>query len=834
LALSLGRPGRCQQSQLDYDKIKNFILATANDLTKGTPVTRPSGNPGSDVSFVKVDFDDSAWRQLNLPHDWAVEGPFDINGAGETAKLPYWGAAWYRKHFTLPLGDNDRRIFLEIDGAMSYSSVWINGHLAGGWPYGYTSYQLDLTPYLTFGEDNVVAIRLNNPRDSSRWYPGAGIYRNVWLTKTSPVHLAHWGTYVTTPDASASSATIDVKTTLQNQDTSDAQVSFRTTIFELDDQDKKGASAVAMTPIMSSTVPAGQIQVSDSTTQLSNPKLWDTKTPQRYVAVTEVAQNRKIVERYETPFGIRSIKFDASQGFLLNGERVQLNGVCIHHDLGALGAAFNTRAAQRQLEILKDMGVNALRTSHNPPAPEVLDLCDKMGILVMDESFDCWQQSKKPTDYHDLFNDWHERDLRAEYRRDRNHPSVIMWSLGNEIPEQGSGSAVPVATELVAIAHDEDPTRPATLGANHAQEFDPNFVKQFDLMGENYDAGMYAEFHRKYPDLPLFASETSSDCSSRGVYFFPEDQAMGNFQVTSYDTYKPFGGTSPDDQFKALDQNAFVSGEFVWTGFDYLGEPTPYNADMTNLLNFHDNPDAQAKMEEELKQFGKIKSPARSSYFGIVDLCGFKKDRFYLYQARWRPDFPMVHLLPHWNWPGREGQKTAVYAYSSGDEVELFLNGDSLGRKKLAPGTYRFKWQDVPYAPGKLKAVAYKNGEPWAETTVQTTGAPSAILLEADRPAIQADGTDLCYITTKIVDADGLTVPVAQNKIKFEITGGGEIVATDNGDATDLNTFSTPERAAFNGMALVIVRAKAGQPGPITVTAGADGLRAAQCVVNAK
>jgi beta-galactosidase len=830
----LGDPDDANKGELDYDKLKDFFLATGNDFTKGTPVARPSTNPGADVSFVKPDFDDSAWLQLNLPHDWAIEGPFDINAPGETGKLPYSGQAWYRKHFTLPASDNGRRIFLEIDGAMSYSCVWVNGKIVGGWPYGYSSYELELTPYLNVGYDNVISIRLNNPNDSSRWYPGAGIYRNVWLVKTSPLHIAHWGTYVSTPDVSQDSATIDLKCTVQNQASQDVQAYVTTNIFELDSKGQKSAQAVDTIRAQACTIPSGGTQMVEGQTQLLRPKLWDTQNPQRYVAVTDVIQNFRLLDRYETPFGIRSIKFDPQQGFLLNGQHVTINGVCDHQDLGALGTAFNTRAAERQLEILKEMGANALRTSHNMPAPELLDLCDKMGILVMDESFDCWLQGKKPNDYHNLFQDWHEKDLRAEYRRDRNHPSVILWSLGNEINEQGQKQAVPLVTELVGIAHDEDPTRPTTMGSNHIQDFDPDFVNQLDVLGENYDPGMYGGFAKKYPAKALYGSETASTCSSRGVYFIPGNEQLANFQVTSYDTYTPGWATLVDNEFKALDQNPFVAGEFVWTGFDYLGEPTPYNADMTNLLNFRENPEAQAKLEEQLKQFGKIKCPARSSYFGIVDLCGFKKDRFYLYQARWRPDLPMVHLLPHWNWKGQEGQKISVYAYSSGDEVELFLNGESLGRKKLDPFQYRFKWDDVVYAPGELRAVAYKGGQSWAETTVKTTGDASNLLLEADRPTIRADGTDLCYITTRVADNDGLTVPTAQSPISFAVSGPGEIVATDNGDPTDLVTFSSPQRKAFNGMALAIVRFKAGAKGDIHVSATSDGLKSADCVIHAE
>jgi beta-galactosidase len=830
----LGDPDDASKGELNYNKIKDFILATGNDFSKEAPVTRPETNPGADVSFVKADFDDSSWRQLNLPHDWAIEGPFDINSAGEAGKLPFWGQGWYRKHFTLPATDEGRRIFLDIDGAMSYSSVWINGQLAGGWPYGYSSYELELTPYLKYGSENVVSIRLNNPRDSSRWYPGGGIYRNVWLVKTGAVHIAHWGTYLTTPDVSDSSATVHLTGIVMNQGKADAQTSIGTTLYELNADDGKGTSPVASASPTTCTIPAGQSATFELTAQVSNPKLWDTQKPQRYVAVTKISQGGKVVDSYETPFGIRTIKFDVTQGFLLNGKRVPLNGVCNHHDLGALGAAFNLRAAQRQLEIMKEMGVNALRTSHNMPAPELLDLCDKMGILVMDESFDCWNQGKKPNDYHLLFKDWSERDLRAEYRRDRNHPSIIMWSLGNEIPEQGTKWGIPTAARLVGIAHDEDPTRPATLGGNGIGGYDSDFLKQFDIGGENYQPWIYEDFPKKN-NMPLFGSETASTCSSRGVYFLPVSVGLGNFQVTSYDIYKPGWGQLPDEEFRALDKNPNVAGEFVWTGFDYLGEPTPYNADMTNLLNFRDDPAKEKEMEDQLQQFGKIKCPARSSYFGIVDLAGFKKDRFYLYQARWNPDVPMVHILPHWNWPGHEGQKVPVFVYSSGDEVELFLNGQSVGRKKRDPYQYRFKFEEVTYAPGELKAVAYKNGQSWAEASVKTTGAAAAVQMEADRATIHGDGLDLCYVTTKIVDAAGLTVSLANNAIQFAITSGpGEIVATDNGDATDLTSFPSPERKAFNGLALVIVRIKAGEKGDVHLSATADGLKPADCVIHAE
>ncbi len=809
-------------------------MASANDLTKGIPTSRPSGQPGSEVSFVQQGFDDTSWRKLNLPHDYAVEGPFNIDFPPGEGKLPWYGVAWYRKHFTLPETDQGKRLFLDIDGAMSYSTVWINGELVGGWPYGYSSYELEITPYVQPGKENVIAVRLNNQKDSSRWYQGAGIYRNVWLVKTSPVHVDHWGTYLTTPEVSKDSATVNLKVTVQNQDTNNASFVVTNQIYELDGQGNKSNVAVAEIAPQNGNIAAGGRQDFEGKVEIKDPKLWDTINPQRYVAVTEISGAGKVVDRYETPFGIRTIKFDPDQGFLLNGKHVEIQGDCGHQDYGPLGIAFYQRAGERYLEKLKEMGCNALRTAHNMPTPELLDLCDKMGILVMDESFDCWQKGKKKNDYHLIFDDWHERDLRAEYRRDRNHPSVIMWSLGNEIPEQGRAKSAPMLKDLVTIAHDEDPTRPATEGCNRGDGFSAEFITELDLFGGNYDYGQFPKLHNKFPTLPLFESETASTTSSRDDYFFPvtKEAAMSDFHVSSYDVYAMPWGSSPDASFKALEQNPYVAGEFVWTGWDYLGEPEPFNNDPTSLLNFSADPVQKAKLQEELTQRGKIKTPAHSAYMGAIDLCGFPKDRFYLYQAHWRPDFPMVHILPHWNWPDHIGQVTPVYVYTSGDEAELFLNGQSLGRKKKQQYEYRLTWDDVVYAPGELKAVAYKDSQPWAETTVKTTGDAKAVQLQADRATISSDGADLSFVSTAIVDANGLTVPTADNRVKYEVTGGpGEIVATANGDQTDLEAFPSPERKAFHGLALVIVRAKAGQEGDIHLRASSDGLTSSEITI---
>jgi beta-galactosidase len=828
------------EGRLSYEKIKGRVTETDAELVADAAAAEPSradDKLGADVAYTRRDFDDSAWRRLNLPHDWGIEGPFKQEYPGETGKLAWWGVGWYRKHFDVPARDKDKRLYLDIDGAMSYATVWLNGRFVGGWPYGYASFRLDLTPFVEYGAENVVAIRLDNPPDSSRWYPGGGIYRNVWLVKTGPVHVAHWGTYIRTPEVTPQSATIWLNYTLDNKSGSEADVTIRTRLYELTTGGAKSARPVAVAEPPGLNLPAGARDDINASTRVANPKLWSPARPNLYAAVTTVEQNGKTVDVYETIFGIRTVKFDTARGLLLNGEPFEMKGVCNHHDLGALGAAVNRRALERQLEILKEMGVNAIRTSHNPPAPELLELADRMGFLVMDEAFDAWRRSKKKNDYHLLFDDWHEKDLRALVRRDRNHPSVILWSTGNEIGEQRSTEGHRLSEQLARIMREEDPTRPITAGANHTEAGYNGFQKTVDVFGYNYKPQEYGKFREKNPTIPLFASETSSTVSSRGEYFFPveedKDKGKSDFQVSSYDLYAPRWATTPDAEFKGQDEFPFVGGEFVWTGFDYLGEPTPYNADVSNLLNFTD-PAAQARMSEELKALGKIRVPSRSSYFGIVDLAGFKKDRFYIYQARWRPELPMAHILPHWNWPGREGQVTPVHVYTSGEEAELFLNGRSLGRKRRGAYEYRLRWDDVKYEPGELRAVAYKNGKRWAEDLMKTTGPAARLTLKPDRASIDADGSDLSFVTVSVADKAGLTVPRSKNRIHFELFGPGEIVAVDNGDATSHESFQSKERAAYNGLCLVVVRSKAGAPGSIKLRAYSEGLKSADVTIRSR
>lgn len=753
-----------------------------------------------------------------------------------TGRLEYWGIGWYRKHFRISEDEKDLQFYLDIDGAMSFATVWLNGKFVGGWPYGYSSFRLDLTPHIKTGGDNVLVIRLDNPDKSSRWYPGGGIYRNVWLVKTDKIHVSHWGTYIATPEVSSSSATIDLKINIDNHTGDPANIMIKTEVFE---QDRRGARSGK--PVLSSQAQAISVTANTAVTEtklvLPKPKLWDLQNPNLYVAVTSILQNNKVLDRYETVFGIRTIRFDVDKGFFLNGNYTRINGVCNHHDLGALGTAVNIRAMERQIELLKEMGCNAIRTSHNPPAPELLDLCDRMGMLVMDETFDCWIGSKTPNDYSLLFADWHEKDTRALVRRDRNHPSIILWSIGNEVRELTLPDGGKVAALLTGIVHEEDLTRPVTIGSNNVNAGYNGFQKNVDVFGYNYKPGQYAKFHKENPAIPLIGSETSSCVSSRGEYFFPvvndKNGGRANFQVSSYDLYAPGWASSPDVEFEGQDKNLHVSGEFVWTGFDYLGEPTPYNKDVTNVLNFT-NPEEKAKMEKELKELGKIAPPSRSSYFGILDLCGFKKDRFYIYQARWKPDFPMAHILPHWNWPERLGLNVPVHVYTSGDEAELFLNGKSLGRKKKEQFQYRLRWDSVIYQPGELKVIAYKNNKKWAEDVVKTTGQASKILLTPDRSSITADGLDFSFVTVAITDNKGVMVPRSGNRVDFEISGPGEIVATDNGDATSHESFLTNSKKAYNGLCLVIIRAKEGQPGKIVLKARSEGLVAAETEIVSK
>jgi beta-galactosidase len=779
---------------------------------------------------------DNNWRSLDLPHDWAIEGPFNDTLENNTGLLPWKGIGWYRKHFNISDNDKGKRIYVDFDGAMANAKVWLNGKYVGEWPYGYTSFRLDLTPYIITGKENLIAVRLDTKNWDSRWYPGAGLYRNVWLVKTSQLHIANNGVFCTTPEIKKERGMLSVQAEIENHQNDPSPVTVKTLVYKLNEKFEPSASPVAESVVETATIAGMKNHDFRFDIPVKDPVLWDINKPELYRVVVTVMQGKNITDKYETNFGFRTLNFTARNGFLLNGKRVPINGVCNHHDLGALGAAFNTRAAARQLEILKEMGCNAIRTSHNPPAPELVDLCDKMGFLIMVEAFDCWRIGKKPKDYNLVFDAWHEEDLKAMVRRDRNHPSVFMWSIGNEVPDQGNPY---LAKALNEIVKSEDNTRPVTAGCDNGDSGTNGFQKSLDVFGINYHLGDYKRFYdlKDNADLGLVSTESASTVSSRGEYFFPIVQGdlnnnlpgKGIFQITSYDVAYPAWASTPDQQWTIFDKYPASMGEFVWTGFDYIGEPTPYDGDMTGLKPSDWGYKEILKM---LEAEGVKEVPSRSSYFGILDLAGFKKDRFYLYQSRWRPDLAMAHILPHWNWPERKGLVTPVHVYTSGDEAELFLNGKSLGRKKKGEFEYRLKWDDVVYQPGELKVIAYKNGAQWAEDVVRTTLKASVLTMAADRPVVHSDGADLIYITVRIEDNNKLLVPKSNNQLNFSIEGPGKIVATDNGDAASHESFQAKSKKAYNGLCLVIVAAEKGATGSFTVKAESKGLKAASVKID--
>ena len=784
-------------------------------------------------------FEAASWRTVSLPHDWAIEpdptakGPksenvFDPDSPAHAGGgyLP-GGVGWYRKSFTLPAAAKGRRVFVEFEGVYMESDVWINGQHVGMRPYGYSTFEYELTPHLTYGgQPNVLAVRVNAPLPSSRWYSGAGIYRHVWLTQTDPVHVAHWGTYVTTPKVSAEAATVRVETQVLNQADRDVDIEVRSIV-----RDPAGATSTASAQARG--VKAGATLTALANLELKEPKLWSTETPTLYSVVTLVLVDGKVVDLVTTPFGIRTYEFTKDRGFLLNGKRVPIQGVCQHHDQGCLGSAAYDRAIERQLEILKAGGCNAIRTSHNPPAPKLLELCDRMGFVVMDEAFDTWNRPKEKFDYGRLFLEWHDRDLSDLIRRDRNHPSVILWSIGNEIPNIASKEGAEWAKKLAAICKREDPTRPVTSACNNPDgTVKAGSVDSLGVFGINYNLGRFDAYRDRYL---LFSSESASTVSSRGAYNLDQrDGKVGIMparrnQVTEYDLFVPDWADHAEHMLLKLSESPWIAGEFVWTGFDYIGEPTPFYW------------------------------PSVVSYFGFIDLCGFPKDRFYLYQSRWS-EKPMVHILPHWNWAGWEGSPIPVWCYSNADEVELFLNGKSLGRKGLkdtpqpvtftdqrrgmmtrnkylrpggkTPKPLHFAW-DVPYQPGTLRAVARKGGTVVAEQTVHTAGKPAKLVAAADRAQIEAGGQDLSYVTVKVVDEHGTVCPDADPLVRFAVDGPATLIGVGNGDATSHEDFIADHRKAFHGLVLGVVRAGE-KAGSAIVKVSAEGLAPAEVKVEVK
>lgn len=778
--------------------------------------------------------DDAAWEAVDLPHDFmvlgkgdrevaaagrapswqqqqlpvAVEGPFDPRSPGGSSHgYLNGGIGWYRKTFTLPPSTAGRRAYLEFEGAYMNAEVWLNGQSLGTRPYGYSSFHYDLTPHLKpAGTANVVAVRVQVKQPSSRWYSGAGIYRHVWLTITDPVRIDQWGTVVRTTSVSDQRADLSVRLDVRNHTAAGVNARAEVTV-----RDATGREvAMARTPVVVAADGRARAELSLPVLQ---PRRWSVADPYLYEVEALVRVGGRVVDAERVAYGIRTIAFSPDSGFLLNGARLPLKGVCLHHDLGPLGAAAFDRGIERQLEIMKRMGVNAIRTSHNPPAPALLDFADRMGFVVMDEVFDEWKRNKTQFGYGLYFDAWSERDTRDMVRRDRNHPSVVMWSIGNEIPEQGdTARAEAMATRLATFVREEDPTRFVTAGMdNPTAALRTGFAKPLDLFGINYHLDVYPTVR----GMKAFSSESSSDYSSRDQYNLilnlrtPQVVNRLNNHVTSYDFEGPYWGNSAEAQFKAMRDHPWIAGEFVWTGIDYIGEPTPFDW------------------------------PNRSSSFGIVDLTGFPKDRFYLYQSQWRAE-PMVHLLPHWNWPAEyEGKPIPVWTYTNADSVELFLNGASQGVRHWRGVTdFHLAWQ-VPYAPGALRAVAWRDGRVVAEDRVETTGAPAKLELDVDRPVIRTDGQDLAFVTVRVVDAHGRLVRAGGNNlVRFTLTGGGAIAALDNGDPTNHEPYVGPTPAeaqhkAFNGLALVVIRApRAGAM--LTLSATADGLAGASVAVRAR
>ena len=758
---------------------------------------------------------------VDLPHDWGVEGAFVQEYPGETGKLRWWGRAEYRKVLNCSAEDLKKDIFLQIDGAMSCSEVYVNGERCGGWPYGYSSYEADLTPALHKG-DNEILVTLDNPEESSRWYPGGGIYRNVWLCRRPKVSVAHWGTCVSST-VNGTDADVELRIKLRNGGApADARI-----VTVLSDA---GGHKICSAESAIASASNGSEVLQHFT--IPSARLWSPDQPELYCARTKVISSAG-TDYYDTWFGVRSAEF-RPDGFRLNGEKTFLKGVCLHHDAGALGAAWHTDAWVRRLLKLKEMGCNAIRMSHNPPAPELLDLCDRMGFLVIDELTDTWTVPKKPNGYATIFDEWVEKDLTAMIHRDRNHPSVIMWSIGNEVGEQGLPDKWPIAERLTEICHREDPTRPTTAGNDNLWAAFQPYAAAIDVYGFNYKPHAYAEFRDSHPGQPFYGSETASCISTRGYYLFPVSDAKDGgwldgrpYQVSSYDLYAPAWASKPDYEWQFEDQVPECAGEFVWTGYDYLGEPTPYNLDPSVLTNFHTEEEKQAAIALFASWGQKVLMeplPSRSSYFGIMDLAGFPKDRFWLYQSRWRPELPVAHILPHWTWPGREGEITPVHVYTPGSVGELFLNGKSLGIREKAPLEYRLRWDDTVYEPGTLEVKVYKDmadyeaGKIWASGRVCTAGEPAAVSLEPDYA-----GKDLIYVNASVVDADGNVVPHACNRISFSVSGAAGIVATDAGDPTSHAPFNSSEIDAFNGLASVIIRRHG--KGGISVTAESSGLK---------
>ena len=809
-------------------------VRTETLLEKGWKFTREDSK-----EFSATDFDDSEWQSVRVPHDWAIYGPFSVENdkqnvaitqdgqtaamehAGRTGGLPFVGTGWYRLEFEAPDFVEGKSCRLIFDGAMSNADVYINGHHAAFWPYGYNSFIVDATPYIIKGQPNQLAVRLENYNESSRWYPGAGLYRNVHLVITKDAYIPDWGTYVYTRELKEDYAWVESAVEFVVPEAKE----FRNYTIINEIFDPQGKQITYHTE----TGSAYDGNVFRDEVLVVEPQLWTPETPNLYTLKSRVYENEKLVDKVETKFGIRTIEIRPDEGFFLNGKKTVFKGVCNHHDLGPLGAIANDAGIRRQVRMLKDMGCNAIRTSHNMPAPELVKACDEMGMMLMAETFDCWVTPKVQNGYNLYFEEWAEKDLVNLIRHYRNSPAVVMWCVGNEVPDQWPGDkGAKIALWLQQICHREDPTRPVTMGMDQpGTVINNNVAAVFDVPGFNYRPHWYQENYRKLPQRLILGSETASTVSSRGVYKFPvERRSMAKYpdhQSSSYDVEHCDWSNLPEDDFVQHEDLPYCMGEFVWTGFDYLGEPTPYYTDW----------------------------PSHSSLFGIIDLAGLPKDRYYLYRSHWNKNEETLHILPHWNWEGREGEVTPVFVYTNYPSAELFINGKSQGKRtkdmsvtvhnsadSLSIATfkrqqrYRLMWMDTVYEPGTVKVVAYDaDGNVAAEKEMHTAGKPYRIELEADRATIKADGNDLSFITVKVVDKDGNLCPAAANEIVFKVKGAGSYCAGANGDPVSLESFQEPHMKVFSGMMTAIVSSSE-EPGQIVLEASSRGLKKATIVID--
>jgi len=807
-------------------------------------------------------FVDASWRSLDLPHDWSIEGPFAQNepSGGPGANAPT-GVGWYRKHFRIPASYRDRKVSIEFDGVYQNGEVWINGHYLGKRPFGYISFAHDITPHLNWNGENVVAVKVDNSRQpSSRYYTGSGIYRHTWLVAVNPTHVAHWGTFVTTPRVSKDAAAVYAKTRVRNENSGSAACTLASAILDRDGK-------IVRTAEVTQEIGPGDDYEFAQELSVEKPNLWSVSEPYLYTLRSSLRVGQQAVDEYQTPFGIREAVFDADKGFLLNGEHVKLNGVCLHHEGGSVGAAVPERVWERRFEVLKLMGCNAIRTSHNPPAPEYLDLCDRMGFLVMNEAFDEWKFSKPQVHgngYSLYYDEWHERDVADFVHRDRNHPSVVLWSCGNEIGDQLTPRGVELLRDLLNIFHREDPTRLVTAACDdivaEPRGTPAEFLNLLDVVGYNYvdrwrerKELYYSVDKEAHPNWRMIGTESSGVSGARGDYRGMVPPAPGQAAVVAAPPagsplaqpgvgagagagrggaagaamaggrMRRSGGFALDTEqlWRFVRTHDYVAGDFMWTGIDYIGESG---------------------------------WPNRGSTSGCIDSCGFPKDGFYFYQSQWTAK-PMLHLFPHWNWKGREGQFLTVGCYTNCDSVELFLNGKSVGAKgyafpRFGQGRATPTWQpqaangvrttndlhlawDVPYEPGTLKAVGTKGGQTAVEVEISTTGDPAAIELSVDRDAIRADRRDVAHITAKVVDAQGRMHPDADHEITFEIAGPGQLIGVDNGDMSNQEDFKGKQKKAFHGMCLAIVASTA-SAGQVRVTARAPGLAPASLTFTAK